>query len=138
MANFSKTETYTRDGYITLISILVVGAVGAAVTMSLLLLGLGAARTSFAQEQSNQAKGLANACVEEALQAIRSNASYVGTGNLSLGQGACSYTVSNEGGENRTIIASGIVGIIEKKVKVTIDDINLYINVASWQEVADF
>ncbi len=126
------------NGYITLISVLVVGAVGIAVTVSLLLLGLDSSRTSFAYEQSNQAKGLANACAEAALQTIRDNTSYVGTGNIALGQGNCSYTVSSEGGENRTITATGIVDIINRKVEVVIDDINPQINIASWQEVADF
>lgn len=125
-------------GYITLISVLVVGAVGVAITVSLLLLGLGSSRTSFAYEQSNQAKALANACAEEALQTIRNNTSYVGTSGFDLGQGSCSYTVTNEGGENRTITAVGVVGIINRRVEVVIGDINPQINIVSWQEVADF
>jgi len=128
---------YSR-GYITLISVLVVGAVGVAIATSLILLGIGSSRSSFALEQSNQAKALANACAEEALQQIRDSTPYTGTGNLSLGQGTCTYTVTSQGGQNRTITASGTVGTIVRKVKIIITKINPTITVSTWQEVADF
>ena len=46
------------NGFITLVSVLVVGAVGVAIALSLILIGLGSSRTSIAVEQSNQAKAL--------------------------------------------------------------------------------
>lgn len=127
-----------NKGYIALITVLVVGAIGVAISTSLLLLGLGSSRSSFALEQSNQAKALANACSEEALQQIRDSTPFTGTGNLTLGQGTCTYTVVNDGAQNRTVSASGTVGTVVRKVKITIDKINPGINVTSWQEAADF
>ncbi len=127
-----------NGGYITLISVLVVGAVGVAITLSLILLGVGSSRTSFAVEQSNQAKALANACAEEALQQIRDSTPFTGTGNLTLGQGTCTYTVTSQGGANRTITASGTVSTIMRKVKIIINKINPTIQVVSWQEVDNF
>jgi len=127
-----------HKGFITLISVLVVGAVGVAITTSLILLGLGSSRTSFAIEQSNQAKGIANACAEEALQQIRDSTPFTGSGNLTLGQGTCSYAVTSQGAQNRTITASGAVGAIIRKVKIIIDKINPTIQVVSWQEVSNF
>lgn len=124
-----------KNGYITLISVLVIGAVGIAITASLLLLGLGSSRTSFAYEQSNQAKGLANACAEEALQQIRDSTSYSGSGNLTQGQGTCTYTVTNTGGQNRTITTTGSVGTIIRKIQIIISNITPLIQVVSWQEV---
>ena len=129
---------YSQRGYITLISVLVVGAVGIAITTSLILLGLSSSRTSFALEQSNQAKALANTCAEEALEQIRDSTPFSGSGNLTLGQGICAYTVINTGGQNRTITATSSVGTIVRKVSITIDTINPQINITSWQEVADF
>jgi len=125
-------------GYLTLISILIVGAVGIAITTSLILLGLSSSRTSFALEQSNQAKALANTCAEEALEQIRDSTPFSGSGNLTLGQGTCAYTVTNTGGQDRTITVSGTVGTIVRKVSITIDTINPQINITAWQEVADF
>ena len=132
------SDVRCSSGFITLISVLVVGAVGVAVAVSLILLGLGSSRTSFAVEQSNQAKGLANACAEEALQQIRDSTPFTGSGSLTLGQGTCSYTVTNQGGQNRTITSSGTVGSIMRKVKIIIDKINPTIQVVSWQEAPDF
>lgn len=127
-----------QKGYIALITVLVTGAVGVAIAISLLLLGLGSSRTSFSLEQSNQAKALANACSEEALQQIRDSTSFEGTGGLTLGQGTCTYTVTKLTGQNRTITASGTVGTIIRKVSIALDKITPSINITSWQEVADF
>lgn len=135
---FIKKWYNNRSGYITLISVLIVGAVGVAITLSIILLGVGSSRSSYAVEQSYQAKALANACAEEALQQIRDSLPFTGSGNLTLGQGACTYMVTNQGGQNRAIIASGTVGTIVRKVKIIIDKINPTIQVVSWQEVADF
>ena len=116
---------------------LVVGAVGVAIALSLILLGNGSSRTSFALQQSAQAKGLANACAEEALEQIRESTAFTGSGNLTLGQGTCTYTVTSGGGQNRTIATSGTVGTILRKVSITISAINPLIVVTSWQEVAN-
>ena len=134
----NKNLRNNKGGYITLISVLIIGAIAIAITTSMLLLGLGSSRTSFALEQGYQAKALANLCSEEALQQIRSSTSFSGTNNLSAGQGTCTYTVTNTGGQNRLINAQGIVGTIIRKASVNIDSINPQINVVSWQEVADF
>lgn len=122
-------------GFITLISVLVVGAVGIAVTLSIILLGVGFGRTSFAVSQSSQAKALANACAEEGLEKIRESASFTGSGNLSMGQGTCTYTVTSQGGSNRTITSSGTVGTIVRKTSTAINAINPYITPTSWQEI---
>ena len=123
-----------NGGYVTLISVLVVGAVGVAIALSLILLGAGSSRTSFALQQSMQAKGLANACAEEALEQIRESTPFTGSGNLTLGKGTCSYTVTNTGGTNRSVTTSGTVRTIMRKLTVTITAINPLIVISSWQE----
>jgi len=128
-----------ENGYVTLISVLVIGAIGVAVGVSLISLGLSASRTSFSLEQSNQTKALANACAEEALQQIRDQPlAFSGTNNLVLGRGNCTYTVTAGSGEDRTIEASGTVDTIVRKIEISIDQINPTINITSWQEVAEF
>ena len=134
----AKSQQQSENGFIVLITVLVIGAVSMAIAVSVLWLGVGDSRSSFALEQSNQAKALANACAEEGLQQIRDSTPFTGTGNLTLGQGTCTYTVTNQGGQNRTVTSTATVGTILRKVKVIIDDINPDINVTSWQEVADF
>lgn len=133
-----KPRTTDSTGFVTLIGVLLVGVVGVAIALSLLLLGVDNSRTSFAIEQSSQAKALANACTEEALQRIRDSFTFTGSGNLTLGQGTCSYTVSNQGAQNRTVIATGVVGAVTRRVKVVVLGVNPVLVLTSWQEVADF
>lgn len=125
-------------GYVTLLSVLILGAVGLALVVSALQLGISSSRAAFALEQSNQAKALANACAEEAMGQIRGSNSFSGTFALTFSTGSCTYTVTNTGGQTRTITATGTVGTMVRKVRVTIDKITPSINVTSWQEVADF
>jgi len=81
---------------------------------------------------------LTDACAEEALQQIHDSNPFTGSGSLSIGQGTCSYTVTNTGGQGRSVIASGTVGTTVRRVQITIDQVNPAINVTSWQEVVSF
>lgn len=132
-----KNYNKYQGGYVALVSVLIAGAAGAAVAVSLILLGLGSSRTSFALQQSGQAKALANACAEEALEQIRDNRRFTGTGSLILGQGSCTYTVWG-GGRNKTIRTLGSVGAIARKIEIEAEVLITQINIISWQEVADF
>jgi hypothetical protein len=123
-------------GFVTLISVLILGAVGVAIVVSLIQLGLGSSRTSFAAEQSLSARGLADACAELALERIRSNPSYVGTLSPLVGTGDCTYTVTDTGGVTRSIAAEATVGTITRRVHVVVSAVSP-ISLASWQEVAN-
>lgn len=127
--------TKRQRGYITLVSVLVLGAVGTAITVSLLLLGLGASRNSFAYQQLYQAQALASACAEEGLGQVWSANSFTGSGALILGPGTCSYAVTSQGGSNRTINASGIVGTVVRRVRVIFSIGGSLLLVSSWQDV---
>lgn len=128
-----------KKGYVALISTIVVGAIGTAVAVSLLLLGTMYSQTSLVVQQSNQAKAITNACAEDALQQIRNNNAYIGTNNLSFsGIGTCNYTVTNNGGENRKIISSGNVNQNIRKIEIIINQLNPKIIISSWQELANF
>ncbi|HSD55623.1 MAG TPA: hypothetical protein VLA92_00560 [Candidatus Saccharimonadales bacterium] len=125
-----------QDGYIALISVLVIGAVSTAAALVLLSTGADSQRTALVAQQSTQARSLAMACAEEALQVVHDDTSYVGTGNLSLGQGSCSYTVTNTGGSNRTITATGTVGTVVRKIQAYATIESSSISVSLWQEVS--
>jgi len=131
-------QWYTEDGYAALLGVLVIGAVTALATVSILLSGMQSSRTSFAFQQSVQAQSLADACAEEALQQVRDESSYIGSDSLSFEAGSCSYSVGFGGGQNRTITAEGIVDSIIRKIEISVSQINPEITVDSWQEVADF
>jgi len=124
-----------QRGYITLLSTLFLVVIGGVVAGSIILLGLGSSKSSFALEQSNQAKALANACAEEGLQQIKNANNFSGTNTLTIGNGTCTYTVTRLGAQNRTVTSSGTVGTIIRKISIASDRRNPTINITSWQEV---
>lgn len=127
-----------QQGYVIIISVLIVGAVGLVVTVVLALLANDFYQTSFAVEQSNQDKAIANACAEVALQRIHDDNYFFGTDTLTLGEGSCDYEVIDLGGEQREIQVDSTVDNITRRVKVLVSDINPNIEISSWQEVSDF
>ncbi len=126
-----------KNGYALLLGILVIGAVAAAITTSLLLAGITSSRTSLADEQSKRAIGYVNSCLEEALQQIHDSTPFTGSSTIAFNNGSCTFTVTSQGAQNRTISASSTVGTVVRKARVVIDKITPSINVVSWQEVAD-
>ncbi len=154
-------------GFITLLSVLLIGTIGTALAVSLMLQGIDTGRVVEAHQQSKVAGSLADACVERALKRIRDSVptslppaptgcgtscpppvsapvyleSMVYTGNiaLTLGQGSCIATVTSEGSGGRRVQATGTVGPIVRKVEVIITtSINQIVAITSWEEVADF
>lgn len=129
---------FERGGYVTLLSVLIMGTVGISITVGLLLRGLDVSRTGFATQQSIQALAFANACIEEGLSQIKRAPSFTGTTNLVFSGGMCIYTITSQGGQNRTLNASGSVGTVTRKIKVTVTGTSPTATLSSWQEVADF
>lgn len=127
-----------QPAYVLLISILVIGAVGLSASIYMLLSGLSATQTSVSLDASTRARSMTNACAEEALEQIRESTSFSGTGSLLIDTLTCEYEVINLGGNNREVRAWSTVNSATRKVKILIDAINPDINIASWQEVADF
>ena len=123
-------KTTFKKGYVTLLSVLIVGAVGIAVSVSLILLGIDSSRNSLVFQQSAQAKAMAGACAEEALQILSDLPSFSGNGSLTIGENTCSYTVT-PGGFDTAVTASGSVGTIVRKISI-----NLNSNGVFWQEVS--
>lgn len=129
---------HQKRGYVTLISVLIIGAVGIAVASSLLMLGLLSSRTSFVYGQSGQARVLASACAEEGLQQIVNDTSFSGAGMISFENGNCTYEVTARGKQRRDMEAVGEVGAVIRKIEVAIDRVDPQLEIGSWQEVADF
>lgn len=127
-----------RRGYIALLSVIVIGAIGAAIMVSVMLSGVNASKTDIALQQSGNAKVAASSCGEEALQKILETGTTSSNGNLSMGSSTCSYTIISQNGQNITINATGITGTITSKVKIVIATTSPSILLSSWQEVGDF
>lgn len=128
-----------ESGYIALISVLLVGAIGLAIALSLLWLGVSNAKYAQANNYADQAKAMADYCVEMALLNVHTNLNYYGGDTITnLGDSCVIVTVSGKGNRGRTIQAIGTSGTVTRKVQVEIERVRPQIKLISWQEVADF
>jgi hypothetical protein len=136
--NILLLKTKQTRGYIALLSVIMIGAIGTAIMLSVMLLSVSTSKTDFAVQQSGSAKVLASSCGEEALQKLLETGTTSSSGGLSLGSGNCTYTITSQNGQNITINATGIVGTVVSKVKIVVSTTTPSILLSSWQEVGDF
>ena len=127
-----------KKGLVTLLSILIIGALGAALAVSLLGIGISFAKTSYSLERAGKTKALADACAEEALYQIKNSNVFTGNGTLFIEQGSCYYEILNSGGQNRQINVSATISSSVRNIEINIDQINPQIHILSWQELSDF
>jgi hypothetical protein len=126
----------TEDGYVALIAVLIVGAAATAIALTLLLVGTDSQRSTLAEQQNKQARALAIACGQEALQQIHDNVAFSTTsGSLSLGQGSCTYTVTITSPVTRIVTGIGTVGTLTKKVQTNATIGATTATIGTWQEV---
>lgn len=129
-----------QSGYITLLTVITVGMIGMAASVSVLLLGTSSTKSIIGLEQSYKAKGLANACAELASQNITDNVQYTGSGSATINQANCNFVVINPSQTTKTINATGTYNNTVRKIKVTITMTATpsAITNAIWQDVNDF
>jgi len=137
MIFFTNTHQL-RQGYIALISVLLISAIGAAIMVSVIASGVTSSKTDFSLQQSGSARIMASSCAEEALQRISETGILAGSGNLTIASGTCSYVITSSSSQNVTITATGILGTITSKIKVILATTTPGITLSSWEEVADF
>lgn len=129
----------TRNGYILLITILVIGAVASAILSSLMLLGISANHVSFSVLQASQSLANAQACAEYGLMKLRESPSYAGNEFLTVGADQCEIlTVGGIGNNNRVLCAEGRVGDSIRRLEIVINQVLPQTKIYSWQEVAVF
>jgi hypothetical protein len=75
------------------------------------------------------------ACAEEAAQVVHDNVAFSGSGNISLGQGSCTYLVGQPTSTTRSLSATGTVGSITRKLLASATVGSTTITLSSWKDV---
>ncbi|MBD3300459.1 MAG: hypothetical protein GF347_03850 [Candidatus Moranbacteria bacterium] len=128
-----------NQGYVVLISVLIVSAIGITVAVSILLSSINASQSNQIMTDAAQARAYADSCVEEALSQLKGNQSFSGTGSLVFPDSStCEYEVINLGGENTRINSVGYHRDTVQRFEVYLDNVTPSINIVSWKPVADF
>ena len=124
-----------RPGYIFLISVLVLGAIGIATVSSLLLLSWAAEQNGETVQESTQAFEFAQTCIERGLKSLRADPTYSGNETLSFTGGTCLLQhIGGYGNDHRTLCAVGISGSATRRVEVSLHALLPTTSVKKWQE----
>ena len=130
------------QGYVALMTLIIVGAVVGTIASFLLLSGVGSTLSSRGVESMTLAKSAATSCAELGLAAIQANTSIAtpSTASFTLSATAkqtCSYTITGST-PNYTVTAMGQVDAsgqnYTRRVTVVLDQVLPQLNVASWQD----
>lgn len=133
-----RNTSATRDrGFATLLAVLIMGAIGTVVVLALLQLGFGASHNSLLTQERYQAKMLADACTEKALDDIITTPTYTGTQTITLGAGNCSVTVTSSS-VPKTIQSTGTVDNVVQRATVTVTQVTPTVTITTWQYVSSF
>jgi|JI10StandDraft_1071094.scaffolds.fasta_scaffold673850_2 hypothetical protein len=132
-----KKNRYT-SGYIALISVILIAAIGTAIMVSVIASGVTMSKTDLSLQQAGSARSLATSCAEEALQKILETGTTSSSGSVTLTTGSCTYTIASQNGQQVTINATGVQSTIIRKIKVVIATTTPSITLSSWEEVVDF
>lgn len=130
-----------EKGFITLLSVLIVGVVGSIMTAALLRYGIASMQTAETIEGANKAKAAANACAETGLLQLVQSQSNLTSGNLTLAGGTCQFTISSQSATQRQLNATGTYNNTIRKVQVDItinNASNASILTPIWKEVSTF
>ena len=123
-----------QQGFAALFIVIILGGVALASVLGATAGIAWSIRGGVDTKKSNQAKALVNACAEMALEALREYHIYSGTDTLLISGNSCTHTVADTGGDSRSIVVSGTVGDITKKINITTNGFNPMV-ISSWQEV---
>ncbi len=129
-------QRHAHGGYVFLVTILMVGVIATATSVSLMLLSWAAEQNGFLVQRSTQAYEYANTCAERALRKMRIDPAYAGEETFSFATGSCSILrIGGAGNENRTLCTSGVVADISRRLQIHIDYLYPSVRIDSWSEV---
>ena len=128
-----------QRGFIALISVLIISAVVLTIGISVSLRSIGEMKMSFDKQESRRALALAGLCAEQALMKLESVFNYAGNESITIDGESCDILpIGGSGITNRTISAQSTVSNYTKKIKIEVTQISPVLEIASWQEVANF
>ena len=105
--------------------------------------GVGGNKNALTLEQSKTAHAMADACAEEALEQIKTLATFIGTGNLTIAGNNCTYAVTAGGAGIDNIVNTGTVMNVVRKDNISVSITvtgkgaaqTVTLQTSSWQEV---
>lgn len=125
-----------KKGFVTLLSVLILGAVGVVVVTNYLLINAENIIGIATIEESKQAKALVDTCAEYAINTLKTNLNYLGNETLSLSFGSCTIsTISGTGNTSRSFQVTSTYLDQTRKLNIVISVVNPITSITTWQEI---
>jgi hypothetical protein len=137
----SKQTAGKQSGFIVLMSVILLCAIGVAIATSLVLLGLNNSLSNFGFNQSQRADFLASACVEQALDLLRLDAGYAGNETVAIGSDSCQILPVVQNDSVYTIQAQSSIEGTLRRVEIFAQRAEgppAFMQINAWQAKGDF
>lgn len=129
-------ENKKVDGFVTLVSVIVLGAIGVLVVTTNLSVNTDTTIILSVYEESKQAKALADTCAEVALENLKDDVNYAGNETLNLFDGSCDIsTITGSGNAPRSFNTTGNFETQVYKLSIALGEINPFITITTWEEI---
>lgn len=113
----SEQSCDKQQGAIALLTVLILMAASLVIIAGLSLRGIHSLTAVDIFRRGEEVGGGADGCAEEALRRLRDNAGYTG-GTVTLGGTACTISVTDDGGGQRTIRVAGTRADVTRHLRV--------------------
>jgi hypothetical protein len=128
-----------KDGFIALTSVIIINAFLLVIFIGMFFSAAEQIERADSREFSITALGLANSCVEEALNEIKNNIDYSGSETINIGTDDCQIMSVDKTDTTRVVKALGSSNDYTKRVQVEVNIYNHpYLEIIDWRVVSDF
>lgn len=122
-----------KNGYMTLITVLIISTVAVVIGTTVSLLAIGQAQSSYTLTKGEDALAFVDGCMEDALLKTKNSPTYNG-GTITRPEGTCSITVS-KAGNIWTILATTTATAYKRTIRVVVTRSAGTLVVSSWEEI---
>jgi hypothetical protein len=129
-----KIKKQKINGYIVLISFIIIGAIILIVALGISFISLNQKTAIISHNRSLRNYYLANACANYAILKLQSDLNYSGNETVALDQDNCRVESVTGSGKDRTIITSSQLGQQIKKLKIELEQIKPVTIIKTWGE----
>lgn len=129
----------SKPGYAFLMSVLIVGAIGALIVGVLLLAVTTMSKSVIDLERSSQAVAYAHTCAERALYALHQDSTYTGNQEIAFSSGTCAIlAVAGWGNTDRQLCIAGTSSGSVHQFEIDIARLIPAVEIRSWNTVPAF
>ena len=123
-------------GQLALISLLIIGAITLMAALSASFTGMSDRLQGFRESQTQGATAVAEGCLDDTLQRLKSNPS-LEEGKIDLGtNGVCRVSVFSMNASDKTLYITGQVGSSIRKLEVRVNQLGTSFNITKYDQVS--